>query len=112
MTTGDSLRPKIPRRLPEQTTVARSRNNDLALFPAVLRALAAHATVGRLEVTSVGGRGGSADGALLVDLGRPQPDEREVVLVEETASIPGSFRLRAIGRSHSRSTHCPAPADV
>jgi triacylglycerol esterase/lipase EstA (alpha/beta hydrolase family)/CHAT domain-containing protein/tetratricopeptide (TPR) repeat protein len=43
----------------------------------------AEATVGQLEVRGTGGRGGAAEGALVVDLGRPDPSVRRVVLVEE-----------------------------
>lgn len=40
-------------------------------------------TISGLELTGIGGRGSAGDGVLRVDLGRPDPGERRLVLVEE-----------------------------
>src|SRR4051812_17448431 len=37
----------------------------------------------RLELSGSGGRGSEGDAALVVDLGRPTPEVRRVVLIEE-----------------------------
>ncbi len=57
-------------------------------------------TIRNLEVTGGGGRGDAREGALVVDVGRAEPGERPVVLVEEdgrytwVVPAPGQERLR------------------
>ena len=64
-------------------------------------------SVRNLELTGEGGRGGNAEGAVIVDIGRSDPQEQRVVLVEEDGRY--SWALPTAGEEHVRLEIEPTP---